>query len=129
MLQITILFQEFGTSGMEPRMVQHYGREPNRPGSSECKFEKGVKMSSTEAREDDIATEIGAQLRFMYDNVLREPLPNKFSELMERLEAGTIVPLPVVKRSTERADSLGTTGLPKAVNDYDQRVRRRARMG
>ena len=99
------------------------------PGSSECKFEKGVKMSSTEAREDEIATEIGAQLRFMYDNVLREPLPNKFSELMERLEAGTIVPLPVVERSTERAVSLGTTGLPKAVNDYDQRVRLRARMG
>jgi Anti-sigma factor NepR len=86
-------------------------------------------MSSTEAREDEIATEIGAQLRFMYDNVLREPLPNKFSELMERLEAGTIVPLPVVERSTERAVFLGTTGLPKAVNDYDQRVHRRARMG
>jgi hypothetical protein len=86
-------------------------------------------MSSTEAREDKVAADIGAQLRLMYDNVLREPLPSKFSELMERLEAGTIVPLPVVKRSTERAASLGTTGLPKAVNDYDQRVRRRARMG
>ena len=57
-------------------------------------------MSSTETRKDKIAAEIGAQLRAMSNNVLCEPLPNKFSELLARLEAGTIVALPVAQRST-----------------------------
>ncbi len=86
-------------------------------------------MSSTEARKDEIAAEIGAQLRVMYDNVLREPIPNKLSELMERLEAGTVVPLPAVQRFNACVVSRGTTGLPKAASNYDRRVRRRARLG
>ena len=39
------------------------------------------------------ADEIGEQIRVMYEKVLREPVPERFSELLKALEAGTTLPI------------------------------------
>jgi hypothetical protein len=36
-----------------------------------------------------IQSEIGKRLRAMYDDVINEPVPNKFMELLEKLERST----------------------------------------
>jgi hypothetical protein len=36
-----------------------------------------------------IQTEIGKHLRAMYDDVINEPVPSKFMELLEKLERST----------------------------------------
>ena len=45
-------------------------------------------MSSI-ASHPERADEIGEQIRVMYEKVLREPVPERFSELVKALEAGT----------------------------------------
>ena len=51
-------------------------------------------MRSTTSRPSRVGDAIGGQLRDLYDKVLREPLPKRFSELLNSLETGTILPLP-----------------------------------
>ena len=36
-----------------------------------------------------VQTEIGKRLRAIYDDVINEPVPNKFMELLEKLERST----------------------------------------
>ena len=50
-------------------------------------------MSLNPSRSNEIGNEIGAQLRAIYDKVLREPLPEGFSELLNSLETGMTLPL------------------------------------
>jgi len=51
-------------------------------------------MRSTASDPNTVREAIGGQLRAMYDKVLREPLPKRFSELLNSLETGTILPMP-----------------------------------
>jgi hypothetical protein len=108
-------------------LVAHFDRKPNRP--PECNFGKGVKMYSVQTRDDTIAAKIGAQLRVMYDDVLREPLPDNISKLMERLETGKVVPLPIVQQFKANIISLRTADLSKAADNYNRSARRRAKRG
>ena len=50
-------------------------------------------MSSNPSRPNEINDEIGEQLRAIYDKVLKEPLPERFSELLNSLETRAILPL------------------------------------
>ena len=88
-------------------------------------------MSSTRPCPNEIAVKIGAQLRVMYDSVLHEPIPSRFSELLERLNGGKVIPLQVVQSLKESAASPGVAGHSKSASehDYKERVRRRARVG
>jgi len=40
----------------------------------------------------DARVRIGAQLRRMYDNVVQEPIPDRFTTLLDQLEAGALTP-------------------------------------
>jgi hypothetical protein len=41
---------------------------------------------------NEIGGQIGAQLRSLYDDVLNQPVPDRFLELLKRLETDTISP-------------------------------------
>ena len=47
-------------------------------------------MSSKSSRRNEIADEIGDGLRASYDGVLRERLPDRFSELLDQLDRGEL---------------------------------------
>jgi hypothetical protein len=50
---------------------------------------------------DDIGDQIRPQLRAIYEEVLREPLPDRFCALLDRLEAdgaSIATPAPLAKR-------------------------------
>lgn len=47
---------------------------------------------SSSRNEADIGAQIGAQLRNLYDDVLAQPVPDRFLELLNRLETNTISP-------------------------------------
>jgi hypothetical protein len=71
-------------------------------------------MSSNPSRPNEIGDEITKQLRAMYDKVLSEPVPERFSELLNLLETSTILPLPssrmlrnAAPRSKERNRRVG----------------------
>jgi Anti-sigma factor NepR len=86
-------------------------------------------MRSVEARDDTIAAEIGTQLRGIYDDVLREPLPDNISKLMERLVTGKVVPLPIGQQFKADVVSLRTAELFKAADNYNWSARRRRKIG
>jgi hypothetical protein len=46
-------------------------------------------ISSRAQLEPRIQTEIGKHLRAIYDDVINEPVPSKFMELLEQLEQST----------------------------------------
>ena len=67
-------------------------------------------MSSRARRRSAIGDKIGAQLRSIYNEVLNEPLPERFSDLLNQLETeGTPDPSAVNSWALER---LSEDGLP-----------------
>jgi anti-sigma factor NepR-like protein len=46
-------------------------------------------MRSRSSRRNEIGERIGSELRALYDEVLREPVPDRFCELLRRLEEET----------------------------------------
>lgn len=51
--------------------------------------EASEEISSRAQIEPRIQTEIGKHLRAIYDDVINEPVPSKFMELLEQLEQST----------------------------------------
>jgi hypothetical protein len=51
--------------------------------------EASEEISSRAQIEPRIQTEIGKHLRAIYDDVINEPVPSKFMELLEQLEQNT----------------------------------------
>jgi hypothetical protein len=82
-------------------------------------------MRSTLPRQNEINVRIGAQLRVIYDDVLREPIPESFSKLLERLEAGAAAPLRLAQKHRECPASRRSAGQSDSARPYS--VRRRAR--
>jgi Anti-sigma factor NepR len=68
-------------------------------GSGSSKKNKGQKMRAESPGHSPmdsrgqldlrVQTEIGKRLRAIYDDVINEPVPNKFMELLEKLERST----------------------------------------
>ena len=79
-------------------------------------------MSSTSSRPSELSDEIGKQLRAIYEKVVSEPVPERFSELLKALEAGTTLPM-------ARPKTLRTKLRQSNERDYGQKVRYRAKVG
>ena len=50
-------------------------------------IDAGSPVPDTPSLQPQIQDHIGRQLRAMYDTVLNQPVPDRFRELMERLDA------------------------------------------
>jgi hypothetical protein len=63
--------------------------EPSRKGSNDMRSPQG-QVDSAKDKSDSldprIQNEIGKHLRAIYDDVINEPLPDRFMELLEKLE-------------------------------------------
>lgn len=76
-----------GVPGVVVLAAQRHRGKSQPPGSRRREVEGNAR------RPDEIGDEIGKQLRVMYDNVLGQPVPERFLELLNRLEKDTISPL------------------------------------
>ena len=66
------------------------GRAPGDEGAGMRIERQGIGSDSGGAQIDPrIQTEIGKHLRAIYDDVINEPVPSKFMELLEKLERST----------------------------------------
>jgi len=48
----------------------------------------------------DLADQIGARLRSVYDDVLVQPVPERFMELLRQLESGPVAPFAPAKKDS-----------------------------
>jgi len=64
-------------------------KEQNRsPAAGASKGEPDARLSS------DLQAHIGVRLKALYDSVLSEPIPDRFAELLQRLDTPSEVPPP-----------------------------------
>lgn len=61
-------------------------REPGRPGSKALAGGACLRKTVTKS---DIADQIGVQLRSIYDDVLAQPVPGRFLDLLQQLECAS----------------------------------------
>ena len=73
-------------------------------------------MRSKLSRQNEIAEKIGRELQALYDEVLREPLPDRFYELLDRLETR--------KTSVETRSETASKHAPSAVRATPTRLAR-----
>jgi hypothetical protein len=58
-----------------------------------AKSETSAVMRSPLSRSNDIGEQIGKELRELYDDMLSQPVPDRFVELLNELEKGSISPV------------------------------------
>lgn len=59
------------------------------PEDGEPREEEGARLEGAKPGTTDVQAYIGRQLRAVYDDVLKQPIPDRFVALMKQLEEGT----------------------------------------
>ena len=91
LLQINHRLSETDVRHHSIRNIPHSSRTPDPASDRKVLMGRGVEMSSKlSRRRNEIADEIGDGLRAIYDGVLHERLPDRFSELLDQLDRGEL---------------------------------------
>jgi hypothetical protein len=72
-----------------------------------------------------VEDQIGEQLRAMYDGILGEPLPDRFLDLLERLETERVLVFRLPDRRKSETTSISS---PKKSDSFSQVVYRRLKV-
>ena len=81
-------------------------------------------MRSRSSRRNEIGERIGSELRALYDEVLREPVPDRFCELLARLEEETTAAAARSQTAQEGAPSPSTAHADQKALGLPSRLRR-----
>ncbi|PWB83384.1 MAG: hypothetical protein C3F11_06890 [Methylocystaceae bacterium] len=80
---------EFSNDGL---VVLDARRRLARTESTDARRRSSRSKAARTAEPNDIGEQIGAQLRSLYDDVLKQPIPDRFLELLNKLETDNISP-------------------------------------
>ena len=75
-------------------------------------------MRSRSSRPNEIVEKIGLELRALYCAVLREPVPDRFRELLGRLESGAIAAVAQPQTSCTDRNATGMACRPRSGKAY-----------
>jgi hypothetical protein len=73
-------------------------KDTSGPGSMRDRKTEGEPRSATSPSNSDVATMIGESLQNVYNDILQQPVPDRFLDLLRQLETGETKPLSSSKK-------------------------------